>query len=107
MALRSTPRAPRRNHQSSAAAFTASWDGRVSGSSSSPDPVAFRELVASGRITELTITFRPCILGGKSALPITGFDPAFLPHGIQFDLLKLERTKDGIRAKYRVQKPRT
>jgi len=52
---------------------------------------------------ELCITFRPCILGGKFLPSITGIEEDFLPRGIVLDLLKVERTADGIRTRYRVR----
>jgi hypothetical protein len=88
-----------------AAAFTVSWDGRIVDRRLPEETKRFRELATGGRLDELRLTFRPCILGGKSALPITGLEEDFLPRGIVLDLLKLERTADGFLARYRVRAP--
>ena len=69
------------------------------------EPELFRNLVASGLLDELWLTFRLCILGGKSAPAITGLEEDFLPRGVVLDLLKLERTADGFLARYRVRAP--
>jgi len=90
------------------AAFTLSWDGRIlsDSPSASPGPDLFRKLAAAGLIGELRITWRPRIAGGKSHLPITGFNPRFLPRGIALDLLKLQRKPAGYLATYRVRRTR-
>lgn len=88
------------------AAFTVSWDGRIIEPPLPEEPKHFRRLAAAGRLDELHLTFRPCIIGGKSAPPITGLDEAFLPRGIVLDLLKVERKPDGILARYRVRRGR-
>jgi riboflavin biosynthesis pyrimidine reductase len=75
-----------------------SWDGRLIGAA----PEISRG--ASGALDELCVTFRPCILGGKSAPPLTGLNEDFLPEGIVLDLLRVERTDGGILARYRVRR---
>ncbi len=66
-------------------------------------PELFRRLAIEGLLDELLITWRPCILGGSSAPPITGMQKAFLPHGIELDLLELARRDTGCLATYRVR----
>lgn len=66
-------------------------------------PEMFRELAAAGMLDELCLVWRPCILGGKSAPPVTGLDEDFLPKGIVLDLLKMERTGAECIAKYRTR----
>ena len=110
------------------AVFTLSWDGRVLGNtlheksveafqqrlaarrvrriSVAPAPELFRKLAAAGLIDELRVTWRPCLTGGKTHPPITGFDPAFLPRGIVLDRVKLQRKAGGYLATYRVRRTR-
>jgi riboflavin biosynthesis pyrimidine reductase len=89
------------------AAFTLSWDGRILEKGQPEMGVdEFRELLAAGGIDELCITWRPRLAGGKTLAPITGFDPAFLPCGIVFDLLKLRHKADRCLATYRVRRAR-
>ena len=91
-----------------AANFTVSWDGRriEEKGAKAADAAHIRELAASGLLDEVRITWRPCILGGKSAPAITGLGEDFLPQGIVLDLLKLERVGDECVAKYRVRRTR-
>ncbi len=87
------------------ASFTVSWDGRLVDPPKPAELKRFRKLAATGLPAELRLTFRPCILGGQSAPPITGLEKAFLPRGTALRLLKLERTPGGITASYRLQTP--
>ena len=80
-----------------------SWDGRLLEPLLPEERELFRELAVGGQLGELCITFRPCILGGKSAPAITGLTEEFLPRGIVLDLLKLERAGDECVARYRVR----
>jgi hypothetical protein len=87
------------------ASFTVSWDGRLVDPPPPADNKRLRKLAAAGLVPELRLTFRPCILGGQCAPPITGLGKAFLPRGKVLRLLKLERTPGGITASYRLQPP--
>ena len=89
------------------AAFTVSWDGRIVEKRPPEEPELVRKLAARGLLEELRITFRPCIVGGECAPAITGLKKEFLPKGIVFELLKLERAGDECVATYRVQGKRT
>jgi riboflavin biosynthesis pyrimidine reductase len=66
-------------------------------------PELFRKLAADGLLDELCLAWRPRIVGGKSAPPITGLEEEFLPRGIALDLLKVERGEDEFVARYGVQ----
>jgi hypothetical protein len=89
------------------ARFTLSWDGRVLDcAADAPAPAEFRQLVADGLVDELTITWQARIIGGKKLEPVTGLDPAFLPAGVELDLLSLAHRSSGILARYRVRQRR-
>jgi len=85
------------------AKFAVSWDGRIVEQSQRQEVERFRELAAGGLLDELWITFRPRIIGGKSAPPITGLTENFLPRATVLDLLKLERRGNECTARYRVR----
>jgi len=87
--------------------FTLSWDGRsiAPGGTRREEAARFRELAAAGLLDEVCITWRPCILGGKSAPPITGASEEFFPRGIELRLVKIERIGDQCRARYRLRRP--
>ena len=104
MESRSSKR-PARRARRAKAAFTVSWDGRMIERGVPEERELFRDLIAGGLLDELWVTFRPCILGGKSAPAITGLEEGFLQRGIVLDLLKVERTREGIVARYRVRVP--
>jgi len=97
----SSAKAPRR--PGVAVAFTVSWDGRLVERGLPEEPELFRELAGGGLLDELCITFRPCIVGGKSSPAITGLKEEFLPQGIALELLKLERAGNECVARYRVR----
>ena len=63
----------------------------------------FRALAAEDLLDEVTITWRPRIVGGLSTPTMTGLGRDFLPRGIELFLLKLEKAGDECLATYRVQ----
>jgi riboflavin biosynthesis pyrimidine reductase len=75
------------------AAFALSWDGRIL------EPLG----PVPGAIDELRITWRPRIVGGKTAPSITGLARDFLPRGITLDLVKIERHGPECLAIYRLR----
>jgi hypothetical protein len=81
--------------------FTLSWDGRMIEEGESPEN--FRALIRRGAVDELRITWRPCVIGGKRAQPITGLDARFLPRGVELELVKMTRRGDDCIARYRVR----
>ncbi len=64
-------------------------------------PDLFRQLVTEGLLTDLSLAWRPTLLGGQSQ-SITGPDKHFLPRAIALDLLKLERNPQECIAHYRI-----
>ncbi len=70
------------------------------------EPGLFREFAAEGLLDELRVAWQPRIVGGAAKPPITGFEGRFLPCGISFQLLKLERSGEECTARYRVQPAR-
>ena len=105
MALRPSKRPPR-SVRCAQAAFTLSWDGRLIARQAPEEPERIRDLIARGLVHEICVTFRPCILGGKSAPPITGLGGDYLPRGIELDLLNIERIGDDCLARYRIRPSR-
>ena len=76
------------------ARFVLSWDGRVMEGAVLPDVLP----------DEVWVTWKPRIVGGRSAPAMTGLAGEFLPKGIVLDLVKLERGNEECTARYRVRK---
>jgi riboflavin biosynthesis pyrimidine reductase len=66
-------------------------------------PALFRELVSASLLDDLHISWSPKIAGGGPAAPVTGPAESFLPHGVEFDLVKLKRSAGECAAHYQAR----
>lgn len=85
--------------------FILSWDGRKIGDAGEAShlPEDFRKMVCEAKLDEFRITWRPCVIGGAKAPPLTGLDETFFPRGVALELVSLARKGDEFVARYRIR----